>query len=150
MRLFLAAFMTLTACQATPAERPVAHHGPNVIAPAAAVLAAADAAPRGYPGRFGFTVMRAEQVGPRFFLNSQPDYRDQRNLAIAIEYPAAQQLRRAYGADVQAAYLGKSIQVDGIAQRQRIDFTIGGRPSGKYYYQTHVVVMRPDQIALMP
>jgi len=35
------------------------------------------------------------------------------------------------------------------AVRTRIDFTSGGRPTGKYYYQTHVVVTDPAQIALV-
>lgn len=136
----------LTACQTAPLT-PVASR--QVIAPALAVMAAADAAPRGFRGTFGFKVVRAEMVGPRLFLNSYPDYRDQRNLSVAIQAPALAELKRRYGADLRAAFLGRIIEVDGLARRQRIDFTTSGRPSGKYYFQTHVGVTRPDQIRIV-
>lgn len=151
MRLFLlAALVALSACQTTSASRPAPHYGLDVISAPAAVLAAADAAPRGYPGRFGMVVKRAEQVGPRLFLNSEADYRDQRSIAIAIEPLAQIALRRIHGPDLRAAFLGKAIQVDGVARRERIDFLANGRRTGKYYYQTHVAVTRADQITLVP
>jgi len=112
-------------------------------------MAAADAAPRGYPGTFGFTVMRADMVGPRLFLNSYPDYRDQRNLSVAIDFRILPALRDRYGKDLKAAFLNHEIRVVGIARRTRIDFTTDGRPSGKYYFQTHVAVTDPDQISIV-
>lgn len=146
-RLFLfSAVALLAACQ-TQMRPGLADR--QVIAPALAVMAAADAAPGGFPGTFGFKVLRAEQVGSRFFLNSYPDYRDQRNLSVAINGAAALALRQRYGADLRAVFLGKSIEVAGIARRRRIDFTTDGRPSGKYYYQTHVDVTQPDQIRIV-
>ena len=62
--------LLLAACD--PSVPPTAAAQPSVPA--------ADAAPRGFRGTFGFKVVRAEMVGPRLFLNSYPDYRDQRNL----------------------------------------------------------------------
>jgi hypothetical protein len=112
-------------------------------------MAAADAAPAGFPGIFGFTVMRADFVGPRLFLNSYPDYRDQRNLSIAIDPRAIPGLRAAYGEDLKSAFLNREIKVQGIARRQRIDFTTDGGPTGKYYYQTHVIVREPEQIEIV-
>ena len=53
----------------------------QAITPAEAIRRAAEAAPRGVEGRFTFTVKatgRAE--GNRLFLNSEADYRDQRNI----------------------------------------------------------------------
>jgi hypothetical protein len=146
-RAFLiAGLVALAACQTHVPPRVSDGH---VISPAFAVMAAAEAAPNGYPGTFGFKVARAEPVGSRFFLNSYPDYRDQRNLSVAIAGQALPALHRRYGADLQTAFLGRSIEIDGVAWRRRIDFTIDGRPSGKYYFQTHVDVTRPEQIRIM-
>jgi hypothetical protein len=148
MRLVVAAgLLCLSACAPTPRPQPT--FGPQVIAPAAAVLAAADAAPRGYPGRFGFVVVAAAMVGPRLFLNSYSDYRDQRNLSVAIEPRALRALRATLGGDPLDRLKGRKIEVDGVAQRVRIDFTVGGRPSGKYYYQTHVIVSDPRQLTVL-
>jgi hypothetical protein len=133
----------LSACQSVPAQPG------QVIPPALAVRAAADAAPAGFPGIFGFIVMRADFVGPRLFLNSYPDYRDQRNLSIAIEPRAIPALRNAYGEDLKSAFMNREIKVQGIASRQRIDFTTDGRPTGIYYDQTHVIVREPEQIRIV-
>ncbi|MES2904433.1 MAG: hypothetical protein V4696_09640 [Pseudomonadota bacterium] len=144
--LLLPAFLILAACQTAPPPR---FAGGQVIEPALAVMAAADAAPRGYAGRFGFVVRRADMVGPRLFLNSYPDYRDQRNLSVAIAPAVLVTLRARHGNDLRSAFMGRSILVDGEARRERIDFTVGGRPSGKYYFQTHVAVTRPEQIRIV-
>jgi len=148
MRLLpVTAFVLLTACQTSP---PAPHLADGqVLAPALAVMAAADAAPRGHPGRFGFIVRRADMVGPRLFLNSYPDYRDQRNLSVVIEPSILADVRARYGADLRRAFLGRSILVDGEARRTRIDFTVDGRPSGKYYFQTHVAVSNPAQLRIV-
>jgi hypothetical protein len=145
--LIIAGLLALSSCQLSSSRSPAA--GAQVIAPALAVMAAADAAPRGYPGTFGFTVMRADMVGPRLFLNSYPDYRDQRNLSVAIDFRILPALRDRYGKDLKAAFLNHEIRVVGIARRTRIDFTTDGRPTGKYYFQTHVAVTDPDQISIV-
>lgn len=136
--------LLLASCQTTSPRQ-----GSQVIAPALAVMAAADAATRGFPGTFGFTVQRVDMVGPRLFLNSYPDYRDQRNLSVAIDFRVLPALRDRYGQNLQAAFLHHEIKVIGIARRTRIDFTNDGKPSGKYYFQTHVRVSDPDQIKIV-
>jgi len=144
--LLIPTFLILAACQTAPLSR---FAGGQVIEPALAVMAAADAAPRGYPGRFGFVVRRADMVGARLFLNSYSDYRDQRNLSVAIAPHIVAALRARHGSDLRATFMGRSILVDGEARRERINFTVDGRPSGKYYFQTHVAVTRPDQLQIV-
>ena len=114
-----------------------------------AVMAAADAAPRGVAGTFRILVNRAEAVGPRLFLNSEKDYRDQRNLSVAIQPEALPLLRKRLGPDLRSALIGREIRVAGVARRTRIDFTNNGRPTGKYYFQTHVTVSSADQITIV-
>lgn len=112
-------------------------------------MKAAAAYPRVVLGVFEFRIRRVEQVGPNFFLNSEEDYRDQRNLSIRIQPPALRSLRDRFGNDLRHALLGHNARVIGPAVRTRIDFVDDfGRKSGKYYYQTHVLVNDGRQIEL--
>lgn len=145
--------LMLAGCQAaTPGVAPQAsaQYGPKVISPEMAILAAADQAPHGYPGRFGMTVVATGREKGRLFLNSREDYRDPRNITIAIDARAQRLLRMQYKVDsFEHLVKGRQIEVDGVAMKERIIFTAGGRPSGKYYYQTHVRVSDPDQIRIL-
>jgi hypothetical protein len=119
------------------------------LSPQEAIMKAADAAPRGVYGVFELDVSRAEKVGPNLFLNSEKDYRDQRNLSVAIGPKVQSELRQRYGEDLRTALLGRKLLVFGYARRVRVDFISGGRRSGKYYYQTHVPVGDVRQIELV-
>ena len=109
----------------------------NYLAPRAAVAA-----------EFEMTVMAVGTSRGRFFLNSEADYRDRNCLTVVLSPEAARSLAGA--ADVAALeqrFKGKRIAVEGLARRVRIDFTDdAGKPTGKYYYQVHVVVMSARQI----
>jgi hypothetical protein len=112
------------------------------------VQLAAAAAPDGVRGVFALQVQGTGTQDGFAYLNSEIDYRDQRSLTIAITSSAAQQLEAKLGAPAIVALKGKRILVKGTATRTRIDFTTGGKPTGKYYYQTHVRVADPEQIQL--
>jgi len=118
------------------------------ITPEKAVIAAAKAAPDGVPGIFKMTVRAVGRENRRVFLNSELDYRDQRNLTIAMSEEVEKALEAKIGAVSEQAFVGRRIFVRGVAQRVRIDFSEAGRPTGKYYYQTHVVVTVPVQVAV--
>ena len=135
--------MLLTGCASTP--EPVAAEWTE---PGQAVLLAAGAPRLGIKGQF---VMTVKAIGStrRLHLNSERDYRDPRNLSISVEPAAAAQLAERLGPSPQRALLGHRILVTGTARRTRIDFTVDGRPSGKYYYQTHVGVTDASQIQLL-
>ena len=123
--------------------------GKPLLTPEQAIFAAADAGPRrGVRGVFEMPVQRAEAVGRRFFLNSQRDYRDQRNLSVAIAPSALRALRERFGDNLSDAFLGRTVRVSGRAERVRIDFVSHGRRTGQYYYQTHVTVFDPRQIEI--
>ena len=145
--VLLAAAFLLASCQ-SGALGPDLAAAPGMTAPQA-VLAAADAAPRGVPGNFAMVVRRAEMVGPRLFLNSEQDYRDQRNLSIAIQPYVLSGLRARLGKDLRSALVGRDIRVRGVARRTRIGFFDNGKPTGLYYYQTHVTVDSADQISIV-
>ncbi len=140
--VFLGLALGLTACAGTG---PTAEDA-RWLQPAQAIQLAAEAAPRGVTGTFVMRVQATGADGGRVYLNSEADYRDQRNLTIAITPVAAGALAARLGAPPAVALEGERIVVQGVATRVRIDFTIDGHPSGKYYYQTQVQVTDAAQI----
>ena len=95
--------------------------------------------------------MRVRAVGRRdgnIYLNSEQDYRDQRNLTVTIRPSAINALAERFGEQADRFLIGRRIVVDGEARRVRIDFTYNGQPTGKYYYQTHVDVREASQLSI--
>lgn len=84
------------------------------------------------------------------YLNSEADYRDQRNVSIAIPAQALKNVEAAFGGPLADVAKGKHILVSGAAQRVKIFFIdSAGLQSDKYYYQTHLVVTDPAQIRII-
>lgn len=140
----LAATFALASCTA---RAPMAALGDG-ISPSAAVQLAAAVPERGVEGRFPMTVRAAGRTRV-LHLNSEEDYRDQRNLSIAVSPAAEAALAARLGKPPIEAMVGRDIVVTGRARRVRIElFLDDGTPTDKYYYQTHVVVTDADRIAL--
>ncbi|PKB24923.1 hypothetical protein B0I00_0102 [Novosphingobium kunmingense] len=116
--------------------------------PVEAVALASQIAPKGgLAGRFAVYVKAVDESGGKFFLNSETDYRDRNCLTLVVSPAAAGKLAGQSNLDdVRTRFLGKWVVVQGIARRVRIDFTADGKPTGKYYYQVHVVVNDTRQI----
>jgi len=111
-------------------------------------LAAAEA-PHGVPGKF---IVQIQAVGSQdgfTYLNTELDYRDQRNLSIALSSKATNELEEVLGATLEKVLIGKRLLVTGEAKRVRIVFTSNGKITGKYYYQTHVNVSDANQIQVL-
>lgn len=117
------------------------------ITPAQAIQLAAANPLRGVSGRFPMKV-RAAGRSELLHLNSETDYRDQRNVTITVLSAAEAGLATRLGKPPIEAMVGRDIVVSGRARRVRIVFYSDGKPTDKYYYQTHVVVSDADQIAL--
>jgi len=111
-----------------------------------AIERAAALAPGAYPGLFVLTVRASGRQDGHLYLNSETDYRDQRNVSLEIAPVAQGQLEMRLGAPVETALQGRRIEIEGEARRVRIDFLTGGRPTGKYYYQTQIFIARGDQL----
>ena len=118
------------------------------IDPSQAVQLAAASARTGVTGVFAMTV-KATGKTTRVHLNSELDYRDQRNLSIAVEPAAAEELALQLGSPPEIALKGKQILVTGTAKRTKIVFSSDGKPTDKYYYQTHVSVTKASQIQVL-
>jgi hypothetical protein len=121
----------------------------STIKPEKAVMRAAAAAPDGVNGVFEMTVRATGHAQGKFFLNSQTDYRDPRNLSIAMAEETARELRQRVGATSDSFFVGRKIFVKGTAMRVKVYFTDSeGHVSDKYYYQTHVPVAVAVQISV--
>jgi len=120
----------------------------RTIKPEKAVIAAAKAGPEGIGGVFKMVVVAVGHQRGKVFLNSQSDYRDPRNLTIAMSQATAEAVERKAGVADASGLIGRKIYVRCQARTVRIDFTVDAQPSGKYYYQTHVLVSDPVQIAV--
>jgi len=117
--------------------------------PYEAIQLAAAAAPRGVPGPF---LVRIQAMGtdPGYtYLNTELDYRDQRNLTLVLTPTAVRALELRLGTDLRAGLIGKQLRVNGEARRVRIVFFANGHPTSKYYYQTHVRVNDARQIEVV-
>ena len=107
---------------------------------------AASAAPRSVDGVFAMRVQATGIQGQLTYLNSELDYRDQRNLTVTITPDAARQLAERFGDHPRISLKDKNIRVRGSAIRTTIRFYANGKPARKYYYQTHVNVTDAGQI----
>lgn len=124
--------------------------GQEVITPRQAIEMAADAAPATVPGKFVLTVRATGREDDRIFLNSETDYRDQRNLTIVIPPLVSAMIVKKFGTPPDVYFAGKKITVTGEARRVKIVFTCSGLPTEKYYYQTHVELTDADDIEIVP
>ncbi|NBD95744.1 MAG: hypothetical protein GVY11_04620 [Gammaproteobacteria bacterium] len=149
-QFLIAAFISvvLVGCAGTQ-PKPSADSGDQSwITPQQAVMSAAEAAPAGVDGTFAMTVRATGAQNGRTYLNSEQDYRDQRNLTVALSPRAAAQLAQRLGAPPSVGLRGENILVRGTARRTRINFFANGQMTGKYYYQTHVDVTDANQVTL--
>ncbi len=145
MSIFRLAALTIAICAMTASA-----FGQETIAPRKAIEMAADAAPAAVPGKFVLTVRATGREDDLIFLNSEADYRDQRNLTIDIPPLVSAMIVKKFGAPPDVYFAGKKITVTGEARRVKIVFTCHGLPTGKYYYQTHVELTDADYIEIVP
>lgn len=121
---------------------------PCVMTPPIAVMMAAATAPGAIGGTILMTVRASATTGGVLYLNSEADYRDVRNVSVAVPAGVTKQLAARWGSAPGRFLQDRRIRVRGYAQRVRIAFLANGRATGKYYYQTHVVLQSPQQIDL--
>lgn len=101
-------------------------------------------------GEFAFSVQAVGEQDGRIYLNSEKDYRDRNNLTIVVPRKFGEKLAGASDLNgMQKALIGHRIVARGLARRVQINF-IGddGQRTDKYYYQIHVPVSDPRDVAL--
>jgi len=122
---------------------------PNLITPRQTIETAADAAPAGVTGVFDMQVRATGEQDGNASLNSEVDYRDQRNLTIELAPDVVAALQARYGIASVGYFSGKHIHVTGEARRVTVWFFSDGKQTDKYYYQTHVRVTDVNQIEIV-
>lgn len=149
MRLVLFAFiLVLTGCISTHPPLPqsaVSGHSDTMEI----IRTAAESAPNGVQGEYVLSIKAAGSQGRFVYLNTELDYRDQRSVTIAIHPSIVPEFVARYGSPPQDYFINKTISVSGQAKRTRINLSSNGRPTGKYYYQTHIRVMEISQIKVI-
>ena len=141
MRLLAVIAISLLACSCSS----VPTNSKGWIEPTDAIRAANDDPRYGDRGEFVITVKALDITPYRSYLNSEMDYRDQRNLTIRMPTSIVPDLEKRLGVKFQDLK-NRRLVILGVAKRNRIDFVADGKPTGKYYYQTHVHVDSATQI----
>lgn len=111
-----------------------------------AVVMASRERETGFSGSFEFVVRSTGQAASEWYLNSKLDYRDPMSLNVRIPAKVTAALI-AQGIEL-AALNGQKVRVTGTAKQVRIDFIGAGQATGKYYFQTHLVIEALEQLDL--
>lgn len=120
------------------------------ISPMQAIEKAAEAAPKGIKGFFELHVKASGKPRKVVFLNSELDYRDPRNISIAIHPKVIESFKEKYGEVPDVYLMDKKIIVYGEARKVKISFGCNGEKNeNKYYYQTHIRVGSLSQIHIV-
>ena len=143
-KVVLAFIFLLAGCTST-----TSHTTSTFSDPMGIIKAAADSAPKGVPGQYTLQIVATGSQGQYVYLNTEKDYRDQRAVTVALHPKVIAQLSAKYGMPPQEYFLNKAVVVNGKAQRVKIAFLSDGKPTGKYYYQTHVRVMDISQLKVV-
>ena len=141
---------TASSSQDGPAADRPEYIDPRVYSATEAVRGVAEGGALALRGQFAFVVTGGGRDADRVFLNSQVDYRDPETLTVVISGPVIIALTEQVEGPPERRLIGRTVVVDGVARRTRINLFENGRTTGRFYFQTHVVVERADQIHVVP
>lgn len=141
---FLVIGLLLTGCASQSPSQQAANSPQQVIS------MAAEAAPQSVSTTVELQVLAVGNQRGITYLNSESDYRDQRNVSIAISPESKMKVEAVFGGELSRTAIGKHILIKGTAKRVTIwFFDNNGQRSDKYYYQTQILVSNPDQIQII-
>lgn len=106
-------------------------------------------APKGVKGTFQFSIKAAAIEKGIVYLNTELDYRDRRNVTVALHSKTITAFRKKYGASPEVFFINKNIEVVGEAKQVKIWFLSNGKKTDKYYFQTHIRVNSIKQIKVL-
>lgn len=142
--IFISLFV-LSGCSSTP----------NIISSAGIgslmnlIALTEEKAPIGVKGTFELPIKSSGIQGGIFYLNTEADYRDRRNITVAIHPKLIGAFTKKFGESPDLFFTGKTIEVTGEAKRVKIFFFSKGEITEKYYFQTHVRVTSLSQINVL-
>ena len=129
----------LLACLLLAAPAAAARQELPTLSPAQAISRAASAAPKPVRALFQLKVQNAAKSRGGYYLDSEKDFHSAANLGVAIRASAMPGLTKKYGADLKAAFVGKTIKL--IGQVRRVSVGKSGSATA-----TQVEVTRAGQI----
>ncbi len=137
----------MSACSSTQSEIP--HFDKTQVMDIITLSEERASAGLGVKGVFHLPI-KASGVKREFtYLNTEDDYRDRRNITIAIYPQVTSAFIKQYGTTPETYFINKTIEVTGEAKRVKIYFNSNGKYSGKYYFQTHIDVSSLQQIKIV-
>ena len=89
----------------------------DTLTPAQAISRAAAASPKPVRAVFQVKVQNAAKSRDGFYLDSEKNFRSASNLGVAIKASAMPGLTKKYGADLKAAFVGKTVKIIGEVRR---------------------------------
>lgn len=121
------------------------------MSPAEAIALIGKVGPKaGVSGEFDFRVAGVGEDGGSIFLNSMADYRSPDCVTIRMPATVARQITGSLTLEAAKAYfMGTRVVVGGSARAVQINLTENGKPTGKSYFQNHIVVGNPAQLIII-
>jgi hypothetical protein len=136
----------LSGCASTKDAEKVSEY----ISPIQAIERAAEASPKGVKGFFELHVKATGKPRNVVYLNSELDYRDPRNISIAISPKVRESFIKKHGETPEIFLKNKKIIVYGEARKVKISFGCNGKKNeNQYYYQTHVRFSSLSQLLIV-
>jgi len=97
-------------------------------------------------GKFALRVRSTGVDKKVVYLNSERDYRDPKNVSVAIHPRLLEEFKRIYGTSPGVLLEDKIIHVVGRTHRVGISVVSDGTPKKISYYQTHIRVSSLNQL----
>jgi hypothetical protein len=135
----------LSGCSATPEIT----SNTNITSIMNLIALTEDNAPDGISGTFQLPIKASGNQKGIIYLNTETDYRDRRNITVAIHSKLIDAFTQKYGESPESYFINKTIEVTGEAKRMKIFFFSKVKITTKYYYQTHVRVSSLSQIKVL-
>lgn len=140
--LALSFLLSLCGCASMPQDSTIQ----SELTAQDAIELSEEAAPKIAPGTFSFSIKAVGSQKHYFYLNTELDYRDRRNVSVVLLPDFQEAFLKKYGASAEATLLNTRVTVRSFAKRMKIFFYENGKQTEKYYFQTHIPVKNLEQI----
>jgi hypothetical protein len=141
----LLSILVLSACSTTPATTP-----PSAPTDVMQLIVQSEAsAPKGIKGTFQLSIKASGMENGTTYLNTELDYRDRRNITLALLPNTIAAFTAKYGSAPDTYFVNNNVEVTGEAKRFKTWFSVNGKRTDKYYFQTHINVGSIDQIKVL-
>lgn len=143
--LILVSILFVSACSSTPKVT----SNSNISSIMNIIALSEEKAPNGVKGTFQLPIKASGIQRNTVYLNTETDYRDRRNITVALHPKLTGAFTKKYGSSPDIYFINKTIEVTGEAKRLKIYLFTNGKVTKKYYFQTHIRVTSLNQIKVL-